>query len=87
MINEFEDREYMIFNFSELNKINFNEVLETNINTVRKSIDQTKTFVKWVGNTIPSSVQELTTYEGPYTHSEMLDILSTSEWIIPIDII
>lgn len=69
----------MIFNVSELNTINFNEVLETSIDTVRKSVDETKTFVKWDGE-IPSSVASLTTSEGPYTYDEILEILAGPEW-------
>jgi hypothetical protein len=72
----------MIFNISELNQINFNEVLETSSDTVRKSVDETKTFVKWDG-TIPQCVNNLTTKEGPYTYDEILTILSTSEWTDP----
>jgi hypothetical protein len=77
---EYTNREFMIFNVSELNQIDFSQVLETSADTVRKSINQTKTFVKWDGETIPSSVNSLTTKEGPYTYSEMESILSTSEW-------
>lgn len=73
-------RQYMIFNVSELNNINFDQVLETSIDTVRKSIDETKTFVKWEGGDIPLSVEALQTKEGPYTHEQMLDILSGEEW-------
>ena len=80
MAHNFEHRNYMIFNVSELNLINFNEVLETSINTVRKSIDETKTLVKWDDETIPTTVQSLTTKEGPYSHSEILTIMATSEW-------
>ena len=80
MAHNFEHRSYMIFNVSELNQINFNEVLETSINTVRKSIDTTKTLVKWDSETTPTSVQSLTTKEGPYSHSEILTIMATSEW-------
>lgn len=75
----YENREFMIFNVSELHKINFDEVLETSGETVRKSVDGTKTFVKWEGE-IPSSVISLTTSEGPYTYSEILAILETEEW-------
>ena len=74
----------MIFNVSELPNIDFNEVLETSIDTVRKSVDETKTFVKWESEIIPSSVQNLQTKEGPYTYEEILDILSTPEWSEPI---
>jgi hypothetical protein len=77
---EYEQRQFMIFNVSELELIDFSQVLETSIDTVRKSIDETKTFVKWDGNTIPSSVDSLTTKEGPYTYTEIIDILNGPEW-------
>jgi hypothetical protein len=73
-------REFMIFNVSELIDINFNEVLENSIDTVRKSINETKTFVKWNGQIIPLSVEALTTKEGPYNYDEMMNILNTPEW-------
>ena len=79
----YENREFMIFNVSELPQIDFIQVLETSIDTVRKSVDQTKTFVKWDGVEIPSSVDSLTTKEGPYTYEEMLTILATPEWTDP----
>lgn len=79
----YENREFMIFNVSELDTINFNEVLETSADTVRKSVDQTKTFVKWDGVTIPPSVEALTTKEGPYTYTEIVNILATPEWTDP----
>ena len=85
MHNDYEHREFMIFNVSELDQIDFNQVLETSIDTVRKSIDQTKTFVKWdtEAGSIPSSVEALTTKEGPYTYEEILAILDTPEWTDP----
>jgi len=85
---DYINREFMVFNVSELNTINFNEVLETSIDTVRKSADKTKTFVKWDGIIIPTSVQTLTTSEGPYTYDEMVSILSTPEWseYVPINV-
>jgi hypothetical protein len=72
----------MIFNVSELNQIDFTQVHETSQDTVRKSVDETKTFVKWDGE-IPSSVASLTTKEGPYTYEEILNILATEEWTDP----
>jgi hypothetical protein len=76
-------REFMIFNVSELPNVDFTQVLETSIDTVRKSVDETKTFVKWDGEAIPSSVDALTTKEGPYTYEEILIILATEEWTNP----
>ena len=82
MSDPYVDREFMIFNVSELNKIDFNEVLETSIDTVRKSVNKLKTFVKWNGVT-PPCVQSLTTSEGPYTYNEIINILATPEWTDP----
>jgi len=80
MSHIYDHRQFMIFNVSELPQIDFSQVLETSIDTVRKSVDETKTFVKWDGETIPSSVDSLTTKEGPYNYDEILNILSGPEW-------
>ncbi len=77
---DYEQRQFMIFNTSELSNVDFSQVLETSIDTVRKSVDCTKTFVKWDGNTIPSSIDTLTTKEGPYTYEEIISILNSPEW-------
>ena len=74
------NRSFLIFNTSEINYVNFNEILETGIDTLRKSVDGTKTFIKWDGDA-PSFIGSLTTKEGPYNYNEMLSILDTSEWI------
>ena len=81
-IEDIQNRVFMIFSVSELNKIDFNQVIETSIDTIRKSVDGTKTFVKWEGPT-PSSVQSLTTKQGPYTYEEILTIIATNEWTNP----
>ena len=85
-IQDYENRKFMIFNVSELNQIDFTQVLETSADTVRKSVDETKTFVKWDGN-MPDCVNNLITKEGPYTYEEILTILQTPEWSAPFPII
>lgn len=77
---DYNNRQFMIFSVSELDKIDFTQVCETSIDTVRKSTDESKTFVKWDGEEIPTCVENLTTKEGPYTYEEILEILSTEEW-------
>tara|TARA_Y100000592_G_scaffold46432_1_gene73735 strand:- start:2798 stop:3058 length:261 start_codon:yes stop_codon:yes gene_type:complete len=80
MAHNLEHRTYIIFSTSELSVINFDQVLEDSVDTVRKSIDETKTLVKWDGESVPESVQELTTSEGIYNHDEILVIMNTTEW-------
>ena len=97
---DYTNRRYVIFNVSELAKINFEEVLETSPETVRKSVDQTKTFVKWdyrneyvnaetgepiMEEYVTESIKNLITKSQYYTHEEILNILSGQEWTAPVE--
>lgn len=75
---------YIIFDFNEIEKIDFIEVKETSIDTLKKSVDGTKTFVKYEGD-MPNSVKSLLTKTKEFTHSEIIDILSTEEWAPKIE--
>ena len=77
---EYENRQFMILNTSEISSIRFDDVLESSASTLRRSVDGSKTFIKWDG-TMPSWVNDLTTKEGPYTYTQIIDILNTSDWI------
>jgi hypothetical protein len=76
---EYPDRRFITFDVTELNQIDFSQVLETSADTVRKSVDQTKTFVKY-NMPQPLSVSALTTKSQEYTYDEFLTILATPEW-------
>ena len=82
-LQEYDNRRFMIFNVSELGQIDFSTVLETSAETVRKSVDETKTFVKY-DMPMPSSVASLTSKSQEYTYDEILNILATPEWTSPI---
>ena len=78
------NRQFVIFSTTELDKIDFTEVLESSAESVRKNVAGDKTFVKWDGETPPPSVQALTTVEGFYTYEEILELLSGPEWTAPM---
>lgn len=78
----YETRGFVIFDVTELNLINFNDVHETSAETVRKSVDGTKTFVKYKMPQ-PPSVASLTTKSQEYTYQEILQILSGPDWKSP----
>jgi len=82
MSDIYTNREYLIFPTSELSKVDFSQVHETSADTVRKSVNLQKTFVKWDGDA-PSFVSSIVGSEGPYTHVEILEILNTTEWTVP----
>lgn len=67
---------YVIIDSSEVDSIDFNQVLETSAETLRYSLDGTKTFVKYEGST-PAFLAT----KAQHTHSEILGILSTEEWV------
>jgi hypothetical protein len=79
---EYANRRFVIFEVTELSTIDFTQVYETSIDTVRKSVDETKTFVKY-DMPQPSSVTALTTKSIEYTYDEILEILATPEWTDP----
>jgi hypothetical protein len=72
-------RNYIILDVSELDKIIFDEILNSSIETLRYSLDGTKTFIKWDGNQ-PSFVDTLDTKSQVYSYDEIITILETSEW-------
>lgn len=81
----YDNRNYLVFDVSEIDKVNFNEILETSAETLRRSVDGRKTFVKWDSDTNPSFIDDLTTKEGPYTHGEIIAMLAGVEWSAPMN--
>lgn len=66
---------YVIIDSSAVSSLDFNEVRETSVDTLRYSVDGTKTFVKFEGDT-PSFLIG----EPQYSRDEILVILGGAEW-------
>jgi hypothetical protein len=81
--SRWDNRHWVIIPVTELDNVDFSQVCETSIDTVRKSIDETQTFVKWDGPDMPATVAALATKSETYTHEEILAILSTEAWTTP----
>ena len=80
----YQNRQFLILSVSELHLVDFSQVLETSQETVRKSVDDTKTFIKWDGDVEPSFMSNLTSKEGPYSYDEIKNILLSNEWLKPV---
>jgi len=78
----FHDRHYVVFDLTEVDTIDFSEVMETSADTLRKNLANTQSFVKYEGAQ-PSSVVALTTKSQEYTHEEILAILAGTDWTDP----
>lgn len=66
---------YVIINASDVENVDFDQVIETSADTLRYSLDGTKTFVKFYGDTPSFLIGEL-----QYTREEILNVLNGSEW-------
>ena len=66
---------YVIYNMENVDTIDFTQVLEDSVDTLRLSVNGTKTVLKFEGET-PDFLVGL----SQYTHSEMLEIVQTPEW-------
>tara|TARA_R110000737_G_scaffold141930_1_gene172630 strand:+ start:466 stop:780 length:315 start_codon:yes stop_codon:yes gene_type:complete len=75
-----EDRKYAIIETSEVENVNFNQILEDAPRTLRFSQDGHYTFVKFEGDT-PSFLDGKT----QYTHADFLVILRNTSGIWYID--
>ena len=71
------DRSYVVINASEVASVDFDLVME-GADTLRYSVDGTKTFVKFVGD-VPSFLEGLTLRN----HDEIRAVLATPEWQAP----
>ena len=71
-------RRWVILPVSEIDTIDFSKVLQTNSSTLRRSVDGTKCFVKYM---LPKPA--FLGDKQEYTHSEILAILRTDEWTSP----
>ena len=71
----YENRKYVIINASEVGSVDFSQVNETSASTLRYSLDDSKTFVKFDGDT-PNFLDGKTSY----THSQIRTILAGEDW-------
>lgn len=104
-MSTFENRRWLIIPTTLTGSIDFTQVLEASTETLRFSVDGTKTFIKYdvlivtesytqsyinaeTGETETRTI-DAGTYGRPdiysdeyaeYTHQEILELLSTSEW-------
>ena len=70
----FENRRWVIIDKDEVDSIDFTKVMETSKDTLRYSLDGSKTFVKYEGDQ-PSFLSGKT----EYTHAEILAILNADD--------
>ena len=66
---------YVIYDVANISQVDFSQVHQTSEATLRLSVDEKETVLKFTGNT-PSFLVGL----QQYNHSEILAIMASSEW-------
>ena len=66
---------YVIYDMANISQVDFSQVHQTSEATLRLSVDEKETVLKFTGNT-PSFLVGL----QQYNHSEILAIMASSEW-------
>ena len=77
---------YIILPSTSVPNINFEQVLETSVDTLRFNNNNTQTFVKYI-NSEPDIISDAIEINGRtiHTHSQILEILNSPEWITDIE--
>ena len=74
-MGNFDSRKWVILNLSDITNEMINNAIQSSMDTLKKSLDNSKAILKWDGNT-PSCFEGMTTY----SHSEIRTILNGNEW-------
>ena len=78
-------RTYAIIELADINKIDFTQIGETSVFTLRLSIDKTQFVIKWQDGYTPTFISDNSVVPvGTYTHTEILEIMATPAWSEPI---
>tara|TARA_Y100001963_G_C6663888_1_gene391836 strand:- start:340 stop:582 length:243 start_codon:yes stop_codon:yes gene_type:complete len=68
-------RQYVIVNVADITDEMIDNAIQKSTNTLRRSLDNSKALLKWVGDT-PACFDGMTTY----TYSEICEELKKSNW-------
>ena len=83
-VNESNGFTYVTLSVTEISQLDFSQIEQTSVETLRRSMDDTQTIVKWVTSAgVPSCVSSLTTKGAYMTHDEALDLMATTAWTDP----
>lgn len=83
LVVNMRNRTFAIFSSVHLDKVDFSQILQTSAETVSRSLDGSKVFIKWDRGE-PSFLANIPDIEM-HSYEEMLDILRNHpEWAKPL---
>jgi len=77
-MSRFQNRRWLVIPVSIIDDIDFNQVHESNIESLRKSVDETLTFVKYEVNVVEETYTE--TFEDVETGEEVTNTIEAGTY-------
>lgn len=72
-------KSFIIIPVGSLSQVDFEQVLDTSAESVRKSVDGQSALLKWIGE-MPSTVSAIQTKSQVYDETQILTELANSTW-------
>jgi hypothetical protein len=77
---------YATIELTEIDKIDFSQIGESSVFTIRKSLDDTQFIIKWLENYTPTFIIDGSVVPlDEMNHEEALILMGTSAWSEPIE--
>ena len=78
---------YAVINLTDVGLIDFSQIGESSVSTIRKSLDDTQFVIKWEEGYIPTFITDGTVVPvSEYDHHLILELMATSAWSEPIEV-
>lgn len=80
-------RTYAIINLTDVGLIDFSQIGETSIDTIRKSLDNSQFVIKWEQGHTPTFIMDGSVVPvETYDHQAILELMATPLWSEPIPV-
>ena len=80
-------RTYAVINLTDVGLIDFSQIGESSVSTIRKSLDDTQFVIKWEDGYIPTFITDFSVVPvADYDHHSILELMATAEWSEPIPV-
>ena len=78
---------YAIILLTDIGLIDFSQVAESSVFTVRKSLDNTQFVIKWQEGYEPTFISDGSVVPlQVLTHAQCLELMSTTQWSQPLNL-
>ena len=81
------NKTYAVINLTDVGLIDFAQIGESSVSTIRKSLDETQFVIKWEEGYIPTFITDGSVVPvSEYDHHAILQLMQTAEWSEPIPV-